>query len=100
MTREEAINALVLERLHRIVERRQTQWLQNTLENGFAGYASLSDEELERELTRLGLEHEQEAETDDLLDDDPDPADDDWDDEPELSSLSHSQRDAESFDLG
>ena len=56
MSRNEMIALLVNDTLERMVELRQIFWLQGILENGFAGFAKWSDEDLRRELKGRGFD--------------------------------------------
>ena len=56
MSRDEMIALLVCDTLDRIIVMRQVFWLQDILENGFAGFTLWSDEDLRRELCGRGLD--------------------------------------------
>lgn len=56
MSRNEMIEVLVNDTVERMVELRQVFWLQGILENGFAGFANWSDDDLRRELKGRGLD--------------------------------------------
>lgn len=50
------IAILVNDTVERMVDLRQVFWLQGILENGFAGFAKWSDDELRRELKGRGID--------------------------------------------
>jgi hypothetical protein len=56
MSRNEMIAILVNDTVERMVDLRQVFWLHGILENGFAGFAKMSDDELRRELKGRGLD--------------------------------------------
>lgn len=53
MTREEIINALVVDMMNTINESRDGWYLSSICENGFIGFANYSDEELAQEYNEL-----------------------------------------------
>ncbi|MGH8671930.1 MAG: hypothetical protein ACREUA_07830 [Burkholderiales bacterium] len=56
MKRADIIEALILNRIHSIVEERYTVWLHCIIENGFIGYANMPDDVLRLEFRKQGLE--------------------------------------------
>ena len=50
MTREEMIQLLILDCLEHEGDQQRYLWLQNILENGFCGFANMSDEQLSRKV--------------------------------------------------
>jgi hypothetical protein len=56
MSRDEMIAVLINDTVERMVVMRQVFWLHGILENGFAGFAQWSDEELRRELSGRGFD--------------------------------------------
>ena len=56
MSRNEMIAVLVNDTVERMLDLRQVFWLQGILENGFAGFAKWSDDELRRELKGRGID--------------------------------------------
>lgn len=56
MSRNEMIAVLVNDTVERMLDLRQVFWLQGILENGFAGFAKWSDDDLRRELKGRGLD--------------------------------------------
>ncbi|MBI4998702.1 MAG: hypothetical protein HZA64_12360 [Rhodocyclales bacterium] len=95
MRRETMIEALVVDSLVRILDRNRVMWLNEILEQGFKGYAHMSDQELQREFTSRGLSlGDIEIPTDDGL-----PCDDDADDPNLLQTrMEHNRRDARAFE--
>ena len=55
MSRDEMIAVLINDTVERMVVMRQVFWLHGILENGFAGFAQWSDDELRRELAGRGF---------------------------------------------
>lgn len=56
MQREEMIEALTVDSMLDIFDRRRLGWLQEILENGFPGFARMSDDDLRHEIWRRGLD--------------------------------------------
>lgn len=56
MSRNEMIAVLVNDTVERMLDLRQVFWLQGILENGFAGFANWSDDDLRREFKGRGLD--------------------------------------------
>lgn len=89
------IEALVVDSLVRILDRNRVMWLNEILEQGFKGYAHMSDPELQREFASRGLSGSDiEIPTDDRLH-----CDDDADD-PNLlhTGLENNHRNTHAFD--
>lgn len=61
MDRETLIQRLIVESMHRIVDRQRTSQLLNMLENGFRGFRKMNDKELKMELSRCGLDLDDDA---------------------------------------
>lgn len=96
MRRDLAIEALVLDCVYRIAEYRYTVWLHSILENGFAGFANMSDDELRRACAERGLRCEEDFRESphEEFDDDPD-ADDDEEEETEARGFLPAARHSE-----
>ena len=78
MDRETLIQRLVIESMHRIVDQQRTSQLLNMLENGFRGFRKMNDKELKMELSRCGLDQDDDALAVMEFDDDHDLDDDDY----------------------
>ncbi len=83
--RDWIVNCLVQYQLERIRDGRYGLWLLNVLENGFAGFGNMSDEQLQLELRKRGL-HAAFDDPDAPVDEEDD-ADFDGDDDLQVSSL-------------
>lgn len=95
MRREHMIEALVVDSLVRILDRNRLVWLNEILEQGFKGFANMSNDELKREFAARGLSSsELEPAQDDFGQDD--------EDEQNLlqSRLERNRRDARAFEAG
>lgn len=78
MRRNSAIEVLVLDHIYKIIEYRYTVWLHSILENGFVGFANMSDDELRHACAerKLCCEEDFLEPPQEEFDDDPDPDDD------------------------
>lgn len=91
------IEALVVDSLVRILDRNRVMWLNEILEQGFKGFAHMSDQELQWELTSRSLSV---GDIDTPIEDEL-PGDDDADDPNLLQTRQeHSRRDARVFEAG
>jgi hypothetical protein len=95
MHREQMVEALVIDSLINILDRERLFWLHRIFEDGFPGFARMSDDELRAEIARRGLD----SDANDTAVDDAHCADDDADAHGlALSGLERSRRDARAFD--
>ncbi len=76
MDRETLIQTLIVETMHRIVDQQRASQLLDILENGFEGFRNMTDKALTMELSRCGLDMDDDASPVMEFDDDHDELDD------------------------
>jgi hypothetical protein len=82
MQRDFLIQSLVLDSIEKLRDDHLPLWLHAILENGFVGFANMSEEELRRQCARRGLRLEDDLEEParEEFDDDPDEDDEELND--------------------